>query len=201
MVNSHLKKCYSVPSVVVRGIVNKEFLKKCKEYNKEKNEKLTILYSGGLDEERGIGVFLESLKYNDLDCRVIVSGKGNIESDDPRVDFKGFIPYEEVQKIMMQSDILVQCQLSKKTFAKASFPSKLFEYIATGNLIISSNIDEVKSFAGDAFTYYEDDDPRKLAEAIKSIYNEKGEMENKIEALCEENMPEVVGKSILKILN
>lgn len=200
LVNSHLKKYYSVPSVVVRGIVNNEFFRKCKEYKKEKNEKPTILYSGGLDEERGIGVFLESLKYNDMDCCVIVSGKGNIESDDPRVDFKGFIPYEEVQKLMMQSDVLVQCQLSKNTFAKASFPSKLFEYIATGNMIVSSDIDEVKSFAGEAFAYYEDDDPEKLAEAIKSLYSEKGKMKNKIDALCEYNLPNKVGKLILSIL-
>lgn len=200
LVNSHLKKHYSVPSVVVRGIVNKEFFKKCQAYKKEKNEKFTILYSGGLDEERGIGVFLESLKYNDMDCRVIVSGKGNIERNDPRVEFKGFIPYEEVQKLMMQSDVLVQCQLSKNTFAKASFPSKLFEYIATGNMIVSSDIDEVKSFAGDAFAYYEDDDSRKLAETIKSLYNEKGKMKNKIDALCEDNLPDKVGRHILSIL-
>lgn len=200
LVNSHLKKYYSVPSVIVRGIVNKEFFIKCKEYKKEKNEKPTILYSGGLDEERGIRVFLESLKYNDMDCFVIVSGKGNIESDDSRVDFKGFIPYEEVQKLMMQSDVLVQCQLSKNTFAKASFPSKLFEYIATGNMIVSSDIDEVKTFAGEAFAYYEDDDPKKLAEAIKNIYSKKDKMENKIKALCEYNLPDKVGKEILSIL-
>lgn len=203
LVNSHLEKYYSVPNVVVRGIVNKDFYQKCKTYKKVDNDKFTIVYSGGLDEERGIEVFLESLKYNDIDCKVVVSGKGNIQSNDSRLDFKGFISYEEVQKLLMQSDVLVQCQLSKNKFANASFPSKLFEYIATGNMIVSSDIDEVKAFAGDAFVYYEDDDPQKLAEIIKVLYRNKGlsrEIKNKLELLCEKNMPKSVGESILKIL-
>lgn len=204
LVNSYLKKYYTVPNVVVRGIVNKEFYQKCKISEKTKNDKFTILYSGGHDEERGVGVLLESLKYNDIDCKVIVSGKGNIRSNDSRLDFKGFISYEEVQKLLMQSDVLVQCQLSKNKFANSSFPSKLFEYIATGNMIVSSDIDEVKAFAGDAFVYYEDDDPKKLAETIKVLYRNKElskEIKNKLEVLCKENMPKTVGKSILNILS
>lgn len=200
LVNSHLKKHYSVPSITVRGIINKEFLQKCQVYKKEKNKKFTILYAGGLDKERGISVFLESLKYNDLDCQVIISGKGDIQCDDSRVDFKGFIPYEDVQKLLMQSDLLVQCQLSKNSFANVSFPSKLFEYIATGNMIVSSDIDEVKRFAGDAFIYYENDDPKKLAEAIKKVYSKKDQLKSKIDKLCKENMPKAVGEGILKIL-
>lgn len=200
LVNSHLKKYYSVPNIIVRGIVNKDFWQKCQEYRKEENSKFTILYAGGLDEERGIGVLLESLKYNDLDYQVIISGKGNIQCDDPRVDFRGFLPYEEVQNLLMQCDLLVQCQLSKNAFSNVSFPSKLFEYIATGNAIISSDIDEVKRFAEDAFIYYENDDPQKLAEAIKLVYTGKKQMEKKIDALCKENMPEAVGRDILKIL-
>ena len=200
LVNSHLKKYYAVPTVTVRGIVSKEFFAKCQTYKKEKNGKFTILYAGGLDKERGVNVFLESLKYNDLDCQIIISGKGNIQCDDKRVDFRGFLPYEEVQKLLMQSDLLVQCQLSKNTFASASFPSKLFEYIATGNAIVSSDIDEVKKFARDAFVYYENDDPKKLAEVIKLVYNGKERLKEKIDSLCEENMPEAVGKEILRIL-
>lgn len=200
LVNSHLKKHYSVPSVIVRGIVNKDFFRKCKEYEKKKNSKFMILYAGGLDKERGIGIFLESLKYNDLDCNVIISGKGDILCDDSRVEFKGFIPYEEVQQLLMQSDLLVQCQLSQNAFANASFPSKLFEYIATGNTIVSSDIDEVKKFAGDAFVYYENDDPKKLAEAIKLVYNGREQLKEKIDTLCKNNMPEAVGKDIMKIL-
>lgn len=199
LVNSHLEKYYSVPSVVVRGVVNKNFFKKCQSHVKEENERFTILYSGGLDEERGIGVFLESLKYNDMNCRVIVCGKGNIRCSDPRVDFMGFIPYEEVKKLLMQSDLLVQCQLSKKAFANVSFPSKLFEYIATGNVIVSSDIAEVKLFANDAFIYYENDDPKKLAEAIKFAYKSRVSIQNKLDILCKKNMAEPIGKNILKI--
>lgn len=204
LVNSQLKKKYSVPTITVRGIVNKEFYKRCNAYRKKENDKFTILYSGGLDKERGIDVFLDSLKYFDDDCHVIITGKGTIQSDDKRVDFKGFIPYEKVQELMMQSDLLVQCQLSKNKFSGVSFPSKLFEYIATGNMIVSSDIKEVKTFAEDAFVYYDNDDPKKLANAIKYLMKKNyltQQITDKIKMLCEENVPESVGKNILGILS
>lgn len=200
VVNSSLSERYRVPAVVVRGVVNADFYNRCRKYKKFPNDKFTILYSGGLDKERGIDVLLKAVKYLDIDCRVIVTGKGNISCDDKRVEFRGFIPYEEVQNLMMQSDLLVQCQLSERQFSDESFPSKLFEYIATGNPIVSSAIKDVMDFAHDSFYYYFNDDPKDLAGAIKRAYERRYDdvMRIKIRELCRKNMPFNVGKTILK---
>lgn len=202
LVNSSISKQYPVPTVVVRGIVNTDFYDECKKFNKTANDKYMILYSGGLDSSRGINVLLDALDYLELDCSVVITGKGRLNSQDSRIDFKGFVTHEEVKHLMMQADLLIQCQLSNHRFATASFPSKLFEYISTGNLIISSDMEEVRSFAGDALIYYENDDGKELANAIMTAYNCRTEQElyTKLDELRHNNLPKEIGKNILEIL-
>ena len=202
LVNSDLKRKYSVPNVVIRGTVDSDFYNECKNYKKIKNKKFTILYSGGLDKVRGINVLIDSLKYIDFDFKLIITGKGEVKFDDKRIDFKGFIPYDEMKKVMMQSDLLIQCQLAKSSFSTSSFPSKIFEYIATGNYILSSNIADIKDFAKDNIYYYFNDDPKEMAKQIKEIYKLwENNVENKsMKELCEHNLPDALGKKIYNIL-
>lgn len=202
LVNSQLKAKFSVPTVVVRGIINKEFYNYCQNYKKYKNRKFTILYAGDLGESRGIDILYESLKYLHLDCEVIITGKGEVRSKDPRINFKGFVSHEEVIRLMNQADLLVQCQRTGNSFSNVSFPSKLFEYIATGNMIISSDIGEVRKFAGNSIIYYKGDEGENLAEAIEMAYFQfkNDNNRNNRKELCEENLPEQIGKKIVKIL-
>ena len=197
LVNSKLLEKQKVPSVVVRGVVDEKFYQECREYKKKRNKKFTILYSGGLDKSRGVDVLIESLKYIDIDLNLIITGKGAINFKDSR-----FVSYEEMKKLMMQSDLLVQCQLVNDSFSSSSFPSKLFEYIATGNYIVSSKVSDVEDFAGNSIFYYDNDDPVDLANKIKEIYelwyNKK---ENKLfNKLCNNNMPSSLGEKIFNIL-
>ena len=204
LVNSLLKKRYNVPTVVVRGVVNKELYEECKKYDKKHNEVFTILYSGGLDESRGINVLIEALKYIPIELKLIITGKGNIKFEDKRIDFKGFIDYEEMKRLMMQADLLVQCQLVNNSFSDVSFPSKIFEYIATSNFVISSKVADITDFSEREIIYYDNDDPKDLADRILEVYElwKKGIEKNiKLEKLCEANLPENIGHKIINILN
>ena len=200
--SAQLQPLFSVPTVVVRGVVNEDFYQECCNYKKRKNEKFTILYSGDLGKTRGVEILYDALGSFKEDCRVIITGKGKLGSNDPRIDFRGFVSYQEVKDLMKQADVLLQCQRTKDSFAQTSFPSKLFEYIATGNVIVSSAMDDVKSFAGDAIIYYENDDSKNLAESLEKAYllYEKENNNEKIERLCKENLPCNVGKCIVKVL-
>jgi glycosyltransferase involved in cell wall biosynthesis len=204
LINSTLKKEYNVPSIVVRGVVNKQFYEECKNYKKKDNDIFTILYSGGLDETRGINVLIESLKYIPFNLKLIITGKGNVDFEDKRIDFKGFISYEEMKKMMVQADLLVQCQLVNNSFNDVSFPSKIFEYIATNNFIISSKVADITEFAKNDILYYDNDNSNDLANKIIEIYeiwkNKNGKKAN-FNKLCEENLPEKIGIEIINILN
>lgn len=208
LVTSKLKSRVKTKNTVVRGMVDNDFLLKCKN-KKERNENITILYSGGLDKERGIEVLLESIDYIEEDFKLIISGKGNlehkvIEKKDDRIEFIGFVDYSIVKENLMNADILVNCQLENHDFGEVSFPSKIFEYIATGNRIISSGVSDIKDFGKGCFYFYDDDDPKELAKAIKrainDIENNKNEFIKNIENLCVNNTYENIGKDIINIL-
>lgn len=208
VVNSKLADKFTVPTVIVRGVIDRSMLGK--EQTKKKNILTTkLLYSGGLDIERGIKVAIESMKYLDKHFELYITGKGNLESEikqikDPRIHFKGFISYEEVQRMMYDVDILLQCQLENHAFGEMSFPSKVFEYMATGNRIVSSCVSDIEEFASGCFYFYQNDDPNQLAIAINSAYrdiqNSNTEvvenMKNKLSTLT----PDVVGEQIISAI-
>lgn len=203
LVNSLLKNKFKVPNVIIRGIVDVNFYEECKKYDKKKNDIFTILYAGGLDEARGINVLIQSLKYISFDFKLIITGKGNINFEDERIEFKGFIPYKEMKNIMKQADLLVQCQLVNDSFQNVSFPSKIFEYIATNNFVISSKVADITEFSKDEIIYYDNDDPRQLANKITEIYNmylNETKQKNTFDRLCEENLPKMIGNKIINIL-
>lgn len=202
LVSAQLKPAFSVPTVIIRGVINDEFYRECCEYKKKKNKKFTILYSGDLGSTRGVDVLYDALNFFQEDCEVVITGKGELRSNDPRIIFKGFVDYKEVTQLMKQADVLLQCQRIKDDFSKVSFPSKLFEYISTGNTIISSSMQDVIDFAGDAIIYYDNDDPRELANALERSYilYQKNEKCDRVRLLCENNLPKNIGKQLLKIL-
>lgn len=208
LVTSMLKNKINVKYTVVRGILDEEFYEECK-INKNKNSKITIMYSGGLDKERGIKIFLKSLDYIKDDCKIIISGKGPLEykvkeKNDDRIEFLGFVDYQIVKQNLMEADILINCQLENHDFGKMSFPSKLFEYISTGNRIVSSEVSDVKVFGEDCFYFYENDNPEKLAKAIKDAIHDinlgKNKYKKNIKRLCENNTYKNIGKEILDML-
>lgn len=208
LVTSKLKDKFDVKNVVVRGVVDEKFLNKCKNEKKLK-DKITIAYSGGLDKERGIEVFLNSLKYIEEDVEIIISGKGPLEykvkeCKDDRVKFLGFVDYSVVQEILMNSHILVNCQLENHDFGLVSFPSKIFEYIATGNRIVSSKCSDIEYFAKNCFYFYDNDDSKNLSEAIKIAISDIRDNNNRyyknISDLCKNNNLKEIGKKIIKIL-
>lgn len=202
VVNSLIASKYDVPTVVVRGVVNTEFYRECCEYQKQPNDIFTILYSGGLNEARGIYVLIDALKYISFNLKLVITGKGEFKPVvDPRIDFRGFVSIEEAHTLMRQADLLAITQLKNNVFGNESFPSKLFEYIATGNMIVASSVSDIKEFAGNSIDYYDNDDPRELAAAIEKCYQRwlQGEnTENRVTDLCIKNLPDGIGNKIVE---
>ncbi|WP_455615333.1 glycosyltransferase [Eisenbergiella sp.] len=201
-VNSFAEKKFSVPVETIRGVIDSDFYNKCHASKKNKNGIFTILYSGGLNQKRGIYVLLDSLKYIKFPCKIQITGGEGIKTDDSRVELLGYLEYAKVQELMINADVLVQAQLVDSPFASESFPSKLFEYIPTGNSIVSSALPDVVCFAKDALFYYDNDSAEELADVISNIYyqHDNRGKEEKLEELCRENMPPMVGKRLMKIL-
>ena len=104
------------------------------------------MYSGKLDNQYGIPMLLEAfMLIEDHDAELWLTGSGNAEgyikecaSKDTRIKFYGFLPSRtEVLKKQNEAKALINMRLPSEPASEYCFPSKLFEYMATGIPVLS----------------------------------------------------------------
>ncbi|MEA3315003.1 MAG: glycosyltransferase family 4 protein [Campylobacterota bacterium] len=151
-----------------------------------KNRKNQICYIGALTQERGIKEIVKSMEY-DLDTSLVIAGKffdKNIEDEVKnykgweKVDFKGFVGRDEVKKILENSKIGLVTLYPIINYLDA-LPVKMFEYMASGVPVVSSDIELWK----DIVNYTKCGlcvnplEPKEIAKAIEYILTNSKEAE------------------------
>lgn len=208
LVNSKIK--VPCPSVVIRGAIREgQTSDKTKQI---KNEVPKLLFSSTLDKQRGIEVLLEALNYTTKDFQLTITGRGEAEekiknTNDKRIRFLGYLDYETYKKELREADICLNVQLAHHEFGNFSFPSKIFEYLSAGKLVVSSDVADAKEALGDTLIIYENDDPKQLAAAIdKTITIVKNDgmlqsYEKKIAEVVRENSIAAVADKVNHLLD
>lgn len=195
------------PSMVVRGAINYKKVPK----EDTKHEIPILLFASTLDRQRGAQVLLEALQYTTQQFQLIITGRGELADEiascnDARIDYRGYISYEEYQSLLEQADICINAQLSHAEFGNVSFPSKVFEYLSNQKLVVSSDVADAKDTIGDFSFIYEMDDPKELASCIDqaiSVYDDATENKlyySKIEQFLLENSIEKVAQRANELL-
>ena len=198
----------SCPSLVVRGAIRENE----KTIARYAHEKPILLFSSTLDRQRGAAVLIDALKYTKKDFTLIVTGRGELEKmisgcQDERVDYRGYIDYEEYRKLLGEADICINSQLSHAEFGNVSFPSKIFEYLSSEKLVISSDVADAKETIGEFSFIYDHDDPKKLAQCIDkaiSVLEDKQlciEYQKKIKVFIQENSIEKMAEKANQLLD
>lgn len=130
-----------------------------REVKKEIHKPLRILYSGTYGHKDGVKYlvegFLEARKRK-LDCELLLLGKGNPENmkvidgikNMDCVHYLGFVSDDELIRQMQESDLLCMTRCNSR-FANYGFPFKLSEYLATGNLVLATNVGDVCDYVKD----------------------------------------------------
>jgi glycosyltransferase involved in cell wall biosynthesis len=151
---------------------------------KSHQTKTIITYCGTLDNEKdGVPILISSFAMiandfpgatlqiigsldNEITKRKLKSlvQKLNIEN---RVTFTGYVGREEIPKFLKESDILALARPNNKQ-AEGGFPTKLGEYLATGNPVVITNVGEIGLFLTDKINAYiaEPDSPEKFSEKL-----------------------------------
>ncbi len=152
--------------------------------NKPNNAKTIITYCGKLEGNKdGVPILIKSFsiitnKFPNAILQIIGS-LDNVKTKqkmlsmvkeldmESRVVFTGSVGRKDMPKILKDSDILALARPNNKQ-AEGGFPTKLGEYLATGNPVVITNVGEIGLYLKDKVNAYiaEPDSPEKFSEKL-----------------------------------
>lgn len=139
-----------------------------------------IAHAGTLDRQLGISLLLESFaRVQDPSAELWLIGSGDMNQEierqatrDLRIHFFGFQPRPRVYQLLCQARLLINLRDPTEDFTRYSFPSKLFEFLATGVPVASTRLRGIP----DAYFRYmipiSSLDPSEIAKAMEAILAE-----------------------------
>ena len=181
-ISSKLSEKFSVKrKIILHDAVDINNFKKPKLKKNIKN----IGYLGSFYEGRGIDLIIELAKQN-LDLRFYLIGKDkNFKFDkkiSSNVKILNHVPYSKVPSLLFNLDILLMpyqknVQVNSKNLNTALYcsPLKMFDYLASGKVIISSNLPGIREILKDKINslIVESNNVHQWNNAIRNILKNK----------------------------
>jgi glycosyltransferase involved in cell wall biosynthesis len=153
--------------------------------NKNATSSQTITYCGSLENEKdGIPILVEAFsmiadEFPFARLQLVGSSENQIVKQDlltltqklgieNKVDIIGPFNRNEIPRILCDSNILALARPDNKQ-AEGGFPTKLGEYLATGNAVVITKVGEIDKFLKDGINAFiaEPDDAAKFAEKLR----------------------------------
>ena len=203
------------PSVIIYGTYQVEEDRKCSFEDPKLQGKIHCVYAGTFDPRKGgaqaAAAAAEHLPSN---YHVHILGFGSEEDKKSMqlqiekvaskggatVTYDGLLSGEEYIRFIQSCQIGLSTQMPDAEFNDTSFPSKVLSYLANGLHVVSVRIKALeRSVISDLLHYYDGNDPRAIAEAVKSVdMSQPYDSREKIHALDEKFCLEI--KELLKQL-
>jgi glycosyltransferase involved in cell wall biosynthesis len=169
--------------VLTPGIVNEEVIDNVSSRVNalDSTKPVHIILTGGIHYSKGGDLLVKAISYLKTPCLVTVYGNCDLNdsmkaliSQVPtrhRFEFKGYMPHEELIKTLdRDADILINTTRSMGVGAQAAgFPFKMMEYASTGRPIVSSEIGKLDDDYNRCITYYENENPQDIANAVEEV--------------------------------
>ena len=183
LANSQLmKQAYIVPTMTYYGCADARAMRSGNR-SSPKADGLKVLLSGSLEAGTGVNLFCDMLialdaRIRDENIKFVVCGHGSglatIAETLRRlvsvtVLVHGRQPFAEYVKTVARSDIGLSLKLATGPFADTTFPSKTFEYVENGLLLVTTDISDVRAVFGNDALYLQADDPQELADLLLNV--------------------------------
>ena len=146
----------------------------------------TVLYTGHLFREKGVATLVEAARRLGPDVAVTIAGGRGVEltewrrriaRDGPRnVEFAGYLAPDRIPSLQKSADVLVLPNSGGHPHsARYSSPMKLFEYMAAGRPIVSSDVPAIREVLVHDVNGWlvPPDDPEQLAAAVRRLLGDR----------------------------
>lgn len=155
---------------------------------KQPKDTFAVMYSGVLDRRYGIPELLEAMKLLPENVELWFTGGGNAAEDieaaaqaDHRIKLFGFLPSrDELLEKQHEADCLISTRSPQEPGSAYCFPSKLFEYLISGNPVISTKILGIPEEYFDFLIPLESIDPEEIARCIRRVADMSPEVREKM---------------------
>lgn len=135
------------PYLVIEGIYNSQHLN-LDDINTKAN---AIAHAGTLNKEYGIEKILNVFALiDDPTLELWLIGKGDMTNEiiekskhDNRIKYLGFMQRSEVFEKLKKARLLVNLRNTDDVYTKYSFPSKMFEYMASGTPVLTTKLEGI----------------------------------------------------------
>lgn len=143
-------------------------------------KKKAVMYSGKLDEQYGIKMLLDAfMGIPDSDMELWLTGGGNAEDyirecakKDSRIKFYGFLPSrQDILQKQSEASLLINMRLPSERASDYCFPSKLFEYMASGVPVLSFRINGIPEEYEQYLYFIENESPQSIKSAICAVFS------------------------------
>ena len=196
------------PYEVIEGIYEPLDLPKTKRNEKIKN----IAYTGKLNRSFGALDLVEAfMDIQDDSLTLTICGSGedknniiNLAAKDKRIKYLGQVAPAKAAEIINNADVLINPRKNNTEYTKYSFPSKIIDYLSTGNPVIAYKLDGMPKCYKDFIHFVPDDSVASLRDTIVRVIHMTDEEKKKkssaaLKYLNEELCCKSVAKKIIDI--
>ena len=174
--------------LIIRNVAIVKVIDEAPVSKESKNKSFILLYQGGLNPVRGIREIVSSMQYvNSVTLWLFgVWSSEEFKSECEKLEgyknvrYFGFIPSKDLYGFTKLADVCI-INFLPLPHNEFSLPNKIFEYMACRKPVILSDFPYWRKIFGDAACYADSRDPKKIAEAVTFLQNNKSER-NKIAA-------------------
>ena len=134
-----------------------------------------VMYIGGLDTWKGVGVFCEaSTKLENINFVIIGGTLSQLEvykNKYPNIQFLGQLPYKDLPANQQAADILIIPNTATNLLSsKYTSPLKLFAHATSGIPLVISNVRSLTVVVNELVSTFRPDDPDDLVSVIDSVF-------------------------------
>ena len=142
---------------------------------------VNFLLAGSLERYNGIFTVLEAMKFiSDKRIKLYIAGRAGADVEkeilaavkhDSRIVYLGVLSLDRLFDCYKAMDVFLNVRLTKEVDTKFFFPSKFFEALAVGRLVLSTNVAHLKAEYGKYCYVMEGESSADLARSMMEAVN------------------------------